>query len=720
MAVDAADGSRVLLRAGADGFEVLWRGEELSGTDALDTQSARTSANGRHVLALGGTVADASGWLRRTELRRLRPRPADVVLAAGAITSDGFEILYLDALADVSDAGAALLRATVRPLGETTEPTAAVVVADAAAVRVVAAPSDLLPVHRRFIGLSPLGLTDAGGVVFAGTERDAKQPISGIYRADGERVTGIVTTDATIDGQRIVSLEGIDAAPNGDVLFRAWLDGGSSAIYRTGNGAVRAVVRADDLNGGFVSGAQLNSAGDVAFVVQRGELPFLKQFYEVHLLRASGERDVHPIAPVRAIALNEGGSIAYLGEDGIVRRSARGQRLVLGVGDRLGDGTPLLSGGLEAICLADDGRVAMLAHAQDGLDGWLCADGEGTHLVGAAYVQERDARTPRPRCAFGGDRLYVLRNGAIEALLQERTFEVLAPGMPADVLSGSPPIRYIAGFTAGADGTVLAVVATDDAELLVRVPRGGFSEHIDLTPPGSEGVSVGALGLTTDGAAAALVYPHLVDPSEASEARTAVVVSDARGVRVLWQSDPGQAVYAQFRGDLALLTVDQGGLQIPSYGYFLLDLQTGELRDVPFDFLDPDASASPYALQADGDLLMAEYAVGRTRHWLVEDGEPTLLTDVPSAFAPPLRPLDLGAGGHLLLTRPIVPLQLGEHELSLAGPAVTAGCPRGAPAGDAPLTADHDGCQVGGAAGTSAWPLLIAAALLAARQFRRR
>lgn len=697
---DAVDGTRALLWADGHEPELIWHERPAAATAEIDVASALASPDGRLVLALGGPLVELPPASERSELRQLRPVAA-TRLGAGGATLDGFTIDAMESIAAVSDDGTVVFTAGVHPTDAPPDRFSAVLLLDADGVHTIAGNSSALPEERRFVNLRPLGRSATGAVFFSGAHLLDSGREDGVFRWLGGAITAVVRSgDAASDGTVLDVRGGYGSSSTGEVLFRACAQGaGGCAVYRTDDGAVvkvRPVSSSESVHAGA-----LNARGDIALVgVRAGTQP------TVWLLRAGAAEAVEIRAREDAPALlNEHGATAWLSNAGLERRDGDRTDLLLGAGAHLDDGTALLSGGIEHTCLADDGRVGLVARVVDGSSQWVCADADGIHALDAP--QAVDPGTPLPACAFAGADLVLLRNGIVERHTNAGIRTVLRPGdRPAGL---TQPIDYIAEIRTNARGTILARVQAGTEEL-VRVDVRGRATRVDPRPPDAEGpLGVLDFGLTPDDDSVALIYLE-----EAPGERLAILIVrvDRDGSQELWRNDPALRLSAAlFRDDIAV--VQQVDDEADVARLSRIDLRSGAVEPLLSELSDRDLSLE--SLRGDGDLLLSEFLSdsGVQQRWLYENDVLTLLTETHLPNTGALLPVALGDGGHMLLTR-FVGVWRGDSTVALAGPPVSARCPAAASASGS----DDDGCQVGGAAGASAWPLLIAAALFAMRRRR--
>ncbi len=700
---DAVDGTRALLWTdGHDDDEIARSPVDLVTSD-LVPESALASPDGRLVVALGGAVDPQWPTPFRGELRQLRPSAA-TLLAAGTATHEGFTIVVLEAIAAVADDGAVVFTAIVQPGDAPEDGFRAVLLRDADGVHTIAGNSSALPAGHRVVNLAPLGRSDTGAVFFSGSRLLDDGREDGVFRwHDGEITPVVRSGDAATDGTILEVRGGFDSSATGEVLFRACTQGSDAcAIYRTADGAVVPVHPLASAE--VVHDGALNARGDVVLVGRVEEQPV------VWLQRAGAGAAVEFAASDDTIPalINEAGAIAWVSHAGLERRADDGTQLLLGADARLADGTALLGGGLANTCLADDGRVALTARVADGSTQWVCADGDGVHALDAP--QEGDATPVDPQCAFAGADLVLLRNGIVERYTDAGRRTVLRPGDRPDDLE--QPIDRIVTIRTNALGTILALVHAGREEV-IRIDANGEATRVNLLPPPSAGVPGGVLdlGLTPDDAVVALIY---LAEEPGAPFTIEIVRLDDFGRRRLWTSDPALRLSAAlFRGDIAVVQqiddeTEQGRID-------RIDLHTGDATPVLSEFVR-DRDIDILSLRANGDLLFTELVSQffTERRFLYQNNALFMLSENHLPASGALLPVALGDGGHRLLTRFAGPWR-GDATVALTGPPVTARCPVVASTG----SHDDDACQINPAAGPSVWPLLIAAALLVTRRFRR-
>jgi MYXO-CTERM domain-containing protein len=405
--------------------------------------------------------------------------------------------------------------------------------------------------------------------------------------------------------------------------------------------------------------------------------------------------------------INDAGQIAVQvrpdGQPAQVIRWQKGtaQRL-LSVHTTIGDGATFIGGGLEAVCLADDGRVAHLAQGTNGTSGWLCEDASGTHLL---------ATTSNPpisygrvaHCEFAGADQIVVLDGGHVSRLGRGAGKVLSVG---DRLADGSAVTYIQSVSANADATLVAVVWTGGDRVLLRQDRGGAVDRVAIRLPGDvPPIEVDAAGIGADGTIAAFVY---------RDTGVATLVAVRDGVtRVLTDFDKFTILSALWvRGDYAVVsTATATGTQV-----FRFTLSTAEGGPI----LQPDLAADPFVvdLNRSGDVLfrtsdVLDFSAPHT-NWRWHASVVEELSHVETPFDASNDPVAFNDAGNVLTFAPGA-YAGARYRLSLSGPAASAACP-GTAANSS--SADSNGCQVAPTGRASWWPLVFALGLAAARRRR--
>jgi len=304
--------------------------------------------------------------------------------------------------------------------------------------------------------VTPLATNAAGELLYA-VNRDGTFAVERTER--GARVTVLAAGDPAPWGEPYDRVDIDTSLParagfnrRGDVLLRERSRG---VLHPAGGGAPTVLVN-------VAAGLGLNEAGAAAVVAVRSDTS------TVELLRYAG---------------------------GPARRLAR-------TGDVLADGTVLASGGLDARCLAADGRVAVVADAHTAAVGLLCADSSGT-----VPLARRGDPTSAGRRFYEFSRCLFGRPGEVVFLAQRLVSEPPVSG--SDVTSyavedavyraaASVPLeRLIGPGDTLADGSLIVATARDGGPLATD-SEGRVLVQAFIGEPGSFGYPV-LLLRTADG-----------------------------------------------------------------------------------------------------------------------------------------------------------------------------------------------------------------------------
>ncbi|MFN8641605.1 MAG: hypothetical protein U0802_08110 [Candidatus Binatia bacterium] len=398
------------------------RGRLLVAADLSDGTAALYWLDERGLEALPSSTADAtlfpatsvSSPAGRVAVRGVRPGessnpPATVfvldaagprpVLSLGDTTVEGLHVVVMNELIAIADDGTVVVVAGVAdkpgpPLpGEWNN---AIVVVDAAGARVV----DRL----RSDGTTyPIGVTSAGEVVFnAWSSGDA----SAIYATGAGGVRRLVGPgDRLPSGRRLREAGGLAVSPTGEVLFRGCVQTAAEdaeredcATYRSRDGRV---VRVAGFRERTPDGA-LFDVGWEGFINARGDVvlrtSLLAPCDDEPGSLCEGEARLLYVPAAGGIAVvggdgsggwvNAAGAVATTTGDGLGRWRAGRAVTLLHRDDRAPGGAAFSAQGVldrswygGAICIADDGRVGVVASFVDGGQAVVCVDADGPHAV---------------------------------------------------------------------------------------------------------------------------------------------------------------------------------------------------------------------------------------------------------------------------------------------------------------------------------------------------
>ena len=725
-----ADGSQLVAWADDDGIHPLWR----SAADGpyIQADTARASASGEHVLALADPLPYDGGSLPHAAVFALTGDGARRLLGAGDVTLDGWEVVAVREVGGVADDGSAVLLASVRSAAGDAYDVRAVIALTGAGARVIAGNSERLPAARRFYA-RPLAALAGGAVVIDATSTTSDGAADGIYRVDADTIVAKLTIgDPHPDGGTVGYLTAHAANGAGDVLARICqpdppLDPFGTPdcpIYRSqGDGWVRVrdgITAAPDGRRITVGGGALNGRGDVLlgatlYRIRDGEL----------LSDYEGGAVYHPVdGPARLIdiapgygreRLNDRGEAVFSPLDtSVVRWSTSGRQELVGRDGRIADGTPLIGGGLGFdACLADDGRIAAPVAFTDGTDGWACLDDDGPH----ALPQLAAAGESRLRCAFAGDELAILANDVVSRITGRRAIPVLQRG---DRLPDGRRVEVIFDLAANAAGTLVALAGVQNGNAIVRQPRGGTWETVDLAADGAPAPTrIDSVHLTPGGRIVALA--HDGDPLGRDRR---VLVVDGGGVRALAVPDGrGDVFTVQARDELALVWTTHRVFGNPDLesAFTVFDVGTGSILAelAEGDFIGADGPLRPIGLGRDASVLFGESTifVSNAWYWLADGGAPRRLATPDAAAYGQAQPIDLITADEVLYRSLRSAAGAHHHALSSSATFIDGVCPAAETGGSG--SGGDGGCQIDRASG-GAWPLTIGVAVWAATRRRRR
>lgn len=725
------DGSQLVAWADDDGIHPLWR--SATGGPYIQADTARASDDGEHVLALAEPLPYDGGSLPYAAVFALTGNGARRLLGAGDVTLDGWEVVAVRQVGGVADDGSAALLASVRSAaGESYDVRALIALTDAGA-RVVAGNSERLPAERRFY-VSPLAALAGGAVVFDAASTTSDGALDGIYRADADTIVATLTIgDPHPDGGTVGYLTAHAANGAGDVLARICrpdppLDPFGTPdcpIYRSqGDGWVRVrdgITAAPDGRRITVGGGALNRRGDVMlgatlYRTRDGEL--LSDYEGAAVYHpARGSAQLIDVAPgYGRDRLNDRGEAVFSPLDtSVVRWSTSGRRELVGRDARTTDGIALIGGGLGFnTCLADDGRVAAQVAHTDGSDAWVCIDDDGPHaLPQPAAVGEGGSR-----CAFAGEELAVLAAGAVSRIDGRRATTVLRRG---DRLPDGSRVGVIDDLAANAAGTLVAVVSLPSGVAIVRQPRGGDWETVDLAVDGASAPTrIDRVDLTPGGRIVALT-----DYGDPLGRDRRVLVVDGGGVRALAVPDGrGDVFSVQVRDELALVWTTRWVFGNPAdleSAFTVFDVGTsailGELGDD--DFTGADGALTPIGIGRDASILFSEstgFAFDGF-HWLADGGAPRRLATPDAAVYGLAVPIDLITADEVLYRSLRSAAGASHHALSTSATHIDGVCPAAETGGGG--AGGDGGCQIDRGSG-GAWPLAIGLAAWAVVRRRGR
>ncbi len=659
----------------------------------------------------------------------------------------------------IADDGTVVASATLRRLGAPIDapPQYALLAAGPAGVRIVAGNGPDLDDEQRFDGSNLVGVTADGVAVFNGT-RGEGPPV--VYAADASGVRKLFGPGTPAPSRTpFRELTGLAVSPNGEVLLRGCLPSAAEyprrkdcAIYRTLDGRLVRVAgpsqRTDEgLRFDAVEGS-VNARGDVllrATLLPRcndGSPGLCDGGNALLLLPAGGAVEtVH--RGYETGYLNGSGAVASFDAPGLVRWQAGVAHTIVTPETAAPNGAAFLdqgldNGGYSAQCIAADGRVGAFVVASPGGASFVCADGDGLHVI----AREGDAPFrdggywPSIQCAFADGEVMFL--GTAEGVFRASTAagleRVIGNG---DALPDGDAIRarwlgegYGGGqvFSVNRQGTVATVYRDDD--VLLRRP-GGAIEVVDLLIDGWSQVSdVFEAEVTSDDSVLATVQ-YWNDRGWPTGPATRVVHIGPAGVRIIARRGPQgpRPNPAVLDGaPVNLIVADTFAAFSTSYYETaqarLHDLASGGLRDL-LDGPYLPARAYVIALADNGDALLETDHYGYGTFYF--DGE-TLqrLSESDAQADRQVDPVALGAPGAVLFKE----RQRGRYSLSVSAPPATGRCPRLALAptpsvtpAPTPRPTSHfksgGGCAVAPAR-VDGWLLLVLAALVGVRAVARR
>lgn len=702
-----SDGGRAIVWTDGTRVETVWRHGEGGGSEGPAAGTAIASRDGTRVLALGSPPSPCcpSSWPTLFDLSGGVPR---LLLGAGARTTDGTEILGFNQLAAASDAGAVLLSAVLASPGS--DPQAeAIVLHDETGTRVVASTDSSTPQARRFQHVWGAGF--AGSEVILSGCRDGDDLRCGIFREAGGRISPVlVAGDPGPNGTPIHDASAMAVASDGEILARVYATGNydRAVIARSEHGHW---IRVRDDNEPLADGrslavytGRLNARGDV-------------------LLEGTADRAVpgtppptaravlfHPAAGTPPLlfdaasdaALNDAGQIALrLAPPGapasVVRWQDGSTRTLLSARSTAAKGAAFYAAGFRASCLADDGRVAVLADATNGRQAWLCADGSGIHLLATTTADGGGGVPYLTQCRFAGtEEIAVLADRAIMRLGTSPT-TVLHAG---DRLPNGELVEEIWNISANPSGTIAAHLRTAGGDAVVRQRRGGAVEVIDPRPPDGPPVAyLAGVGIADDDTVAALV---LFETGAA-----ALVVQRTGAARALrtFATGPAASYWLLVRGRHAVMeSIDSDPPRL-----LRLDLSSGGEEELDWGDRSPAEGAYAFAidLSAAGDVLFETEsplaADSPLDFWRWREGDVELLAHVESPNDAHVQPFALNDAGHLLLFAPGHRAG-GRIRLARSGPPPSGACP----GARTTSSGNGNGCEIGPRSPVGIWPLLPA------------
>jgi hypothetical protein len=709
-----SDDSTAVFWAGDEGIDVVWRGEP-GRQPFVDQWSAVASPDGVHVLALSDPQPDSSA---RNQLRQLRPQPSRVRFSTGAITSDGWEVLTLETIVGVNDAGDVLLGAGVRAAGTDTQSRAALIILHATgAPAVVAGEGGEFSDAARFDSLAPVGIDEGGVATFTGfRNRPGSNGFAGIFQADATGVRPLLTSDDTRpDGESIGSPVALAANRRGEVLLQLYSSppADDCAMYRTENGTLIRIRACRDVDPAGrttdSSSGRLNARGDVLLTThwQDERIPGRSTPRRGMVLYPAG-------GPARVVAdddnsglLNDNGDVSVdviSGGDptGVARWNDGALHPLLTSDTRLPGGAQPLSLGLRTACLAEDGRVGALARFADGQQAWVCVDGDGPHVATLTTASPATIQGGLG-CTFTDDELIVsgspLFGGGVARVGAHGTWTIVQRG---DALPNGAEVTDYRAVSASRDGTLLVVVSTAQGREVLRQRPGGAPELLDFDLGDGWQFDAESAGIADDGTAVAIGTARF-DAEARSELM--LLARDDTTTRILARSDDRPSPSAGLlvvRGARVLVEAEH----LFGYGhrYRLFDLDSGTEREVLApdthpEFPDPSI-VGVVDLSRNGVMLLRSEGPSlpsASDYWLLRDDRLEPLHHQEAAELPWIQPWRINAAGDLLSFEYSVAIA----RLTRAGGAITGRCPGAATT----ASGSAGGCQVAPAPAI-AWPLL--------------